>query len=254
MAEKKIYFAKGDNPKLIEAYQKAQDTFGYFWRELYWEGRRIIPALDMASVKVAFTQEYINEDGEEDIAVEHMWIGDIYYDGEYIYGELLNEPGQLTNIEEGDEVAVTLDQISDWLFLSQGRAYGGFTIQAMRSEMEEDELKGHDEAWGIDFGDPNTVVLAYEEEEHPENLVEHPMSKNMRESFIEFLDKNPDELDFVDDSGLSFLHREVLAGNLTIVEVLLEKGVDKNAKTPAGKTALDFAKQLNWKHLIPVLS
>ncbi|WP_415326500.1 hypothetical protein [Chryseobacterium sp. MMS23-Vi53] len=48
---------------------------------------------------------------------------------------------------------------------------------------------------------------------------------------------------------MTLLHRETIAGNLTSVEVILKSGVDsgvnKNLKTNNGKTALDFAKQLN---------
>jgi ankyrin repeat protein len=49
------------------------------------------------------------------------------------------------------------------------------------------------------------------------------------------------------------LHRESIAGNKSSVEVLLEMGADTKAATRTGKTALDFARQLNWDHLIPLL-
>jgi len=75
----------------------------------------------------------------------------------------------------------------------------------------------------------------------------------MKESLIDFVKNNPEEVTAQDELGYTFLHREAVAGNLTSVEVLLESGADKNAKTASGKTALDFAKQLNWEHLIPIL-
>ncbi|MGL4583549.1 MAG: DUF2314 domain-containing protein, partial [Flavobacterium sp.] len=37
--ENPIFYAKGDDPILVEAYKKAQDSFKYFWRELTWEYR-----------------------------------------------------------------------------------------------------------------------------------------------------------------------------------------------------------------------
>ncbi|EHO08801.1 DUF2314 domain-containing protein [Myroides odoratimimus] len=248
--ENPIFYAKGDDPILIEAYKKAQDTFKYFWRELSWEYRRIVPAFDMASVKVAFTQEV---EGEEEPVVEHMWIGDVDFDGDIIYGELLNQPNILTNIEEGEQIGVTLDQISDWMFISQGKAFGGFTVQAMRSVMTDEERAEHDAAWGLEFGDFNDVVYVYEQKEHPENLIEHPMSKNMKESLEKFLDENPDEVTNKDEAGYTFLHKEVISGNLTSVEVLLAKGANKNEPNNEGKTPVDYAKQLNWEHIIPVL-
>lgn len=265
MKNQEIFFAEGDDPKMIEAFKNAQETFKYFWRELSWESRRIIPGLTVACVKVGFSQNR----NDDDPVVEHMWINDINFDGEQITGVLINDPYELTNIQNGDEVTIPLNQISDWLFAIQGsspkglsklfssslpRAYGGFTIQAMRSEMTNKERKDHDKAWGLDFGDFNEVLLVNEQKEKPENLIEHPMSINMKEKLQDFLKQNPNEIDYQDEDGFSLLHRETIAGNRTSVSVLLEFGVNKEMKTNQGKTALDIAKQLNWEHLIPVLN
>ncbi|MCL1926486.1 MAG: DUF2314 domain-containing protein [Syntrophorhabdaceae bacterium] len=257
MANKKIFWADGENPKMIEAFKNAQTTFKYFWRELSWEQRRIVPALTVACVKIAFTQE-----AKE---VEHMWINEIIFDGNNVMGVLVNQPNELTNISCGDFVNVPLNQISDWLFAipqnpkdcssaPNPRAYGGFTIQVMRSEMTKQERKEHDDAWGFDFGDYNEVLLVCEQKEYPENLIEHPMSKNMGEKLLDFLKEYPNEITSADENGLTLLHRETIAGNLTSVEVLLSAGADKNAKTNLGETALDLAKKLNWEHIIPILA
>ncbi len=251
MAENKIYFAEGDHPKMIEAYKKAQETFKYFWRELSWEYRRAVPGLDMASVKVAFTQAV---EGQDEPVVEHMWIGNLDFDGKIIYGELLNEPNEITELVEGDQVGVTIDQISDWMYITEGKSYGGFTVQALRSEMTDEERAEHDAAWGLDFGDFNDVTIVMGQEEHPENLVEHPMSKNMKENLEKFLSENPKEVSRLDEAGFTFLQKETIAGNLTSVEVLLALGADKDAKNNEGKTALDYAKEMNWEHIIPVLA
>ena len=151
-----------------------------------------------------------------------------------------------------------MPQISDWLFAIQNNepqptTYGGFTIQAMRKEMSQKEREEHDNAWGLYFGDYDKILLVYEQKEKPENLIEHPMSKNMREKFVEFLQAYPAEIKYCDENGLTMLHKESIAGNLTSIEVLLSLGADKNAKTKNGETALDFAKKMNWENLIPVL-
>lgn len=250
MEKRTIFFARGSDPKMIKAFTDAQNTFKYLWRELSWEYRRIVPALDMACVKVAFSQEV---EGADEPIIEHMWINNITFDGEEIKGILLNTPNELTNVENGDEVSIPLSQISDWLFSSGGRTYGGFTIHAMRSDMSKKELKEHDEAWGLDFGDFNDIQLVYEHKEHPENLIEHPMSKNMKEKLQEFLSAYPDEVTSVDEAGYTLLHKEAIAGNLTSVEVLLAAGADKTRTTNKGKTALDFAKELEWERIVEVL-
>ncbi|MGJ1269643.1 DUF2314 domain-containing protein [Sphingobacterium spiritivorum] len=265
MASNEIFFARGDSPKMMDAFKNAQQTFKYFWREWSWENRRIIPALTVACVKVAFSQRQADQ---EDPLVEHMWINEVDFDGINIRGVLVNSPNALTNIANGDFVEIPLEQISDWLFaipeskpkgisrLFSGnplpRAYGGFTIQAMRSDMSAQERKEHDKAWGLEFGDYNETLIVSQQKEYPENLAEHPMSKNMREKLIEFIKDNPDELTHADEEGYTLLHRETIAGNKTSVEVLLAAGMDKDAKTNQGYTALDFAAKLDWQHIIPL--
>jgi len=269
MEENSFIYSDGADPKMIEAYKKAQETFKYFWREQSWEYRRIIPALNLSCVKVSFSEK--DPETGKDI-VEHMWINDIDFDGDYVKGYLINEPNNLTTIKAGDYFEIPLNEISDWLFAitptvkKKGfsklfssseellpKAYGGFTIQKMRSDMSAAERKEHDNAWQLDFGDCNDIEVVHEQKEKPENLIEHPMSKNMKEKFVEFLQNYPDELTNADENGLTLLHKETIAGNLTSVEIILSSGGDKNVKTDKGKTALDFAKQLKWEHLIPVL-
>jgi len=247
--EKKIFYAQQDE-KMEDAYFQARQTFKYFWRELYWEYRRIIPAQDLAIVKIPFEQK-IN--GSEEPIIEHMWINQIDFDGEKINGVLMNSPNQLTNISIDDKVSVKLDEISDWMLAIQGKTYGGFTIQVLRSNMEEKERENHDQAWGLDFGDYNDIQIVFEQKEHPENLKEHPMSKNMEEKVREYLKENPDDIKSVDENGTNMLHREAIAGNKTTIEILLELGANKNTKNNKGKMALDYAKELNWEHIIPIL-
>lgn len=122
----------------------------------------------------------------------------------------------------------------------------------MRSDMSAQERKEHDKAWGLEFGDYNETLIVSQQKEYPENLEEHPMSKNMREKLIEFIKDNPDELTHADEEGYTLLHRETIAGNKTSVEVLLAAGMDKDAKTNQGYTALDFAAKLDWQHIIPL--
>lgn len=251
MEEKIIFYSEADNPEMIKAFHKAQETFRYFWRELSWEYRRIIPGLDLACVKVAFMEQVVHQ---EKPIVEHMWINQVAFDGDTISGVLINDPNELTNVKNGDFVEIPLSQISDWLFSSQGNTYGGFTIQQLRAAMGPQERKEHDEAWGLNFGDYNDILLVYEQKKHPENLIEHPMSINMKDSLVEFLKAHPLEITNQDEGGYTLLHREAIAGNRSSVETLLQFNADKNIKTSSGKTALDFVKQLGWEHIVPLLA
>ncbi|WP_423736035.1 DUF2314 domain-containing protein [Chitinophaga caseinilytica] len=245
-----IFYTNGDSPVMLQAIAKAQETFKYCWRELSWEARRIVPALDLAYVKIAFVQPS-GVPGKP--KVEYMWVADIGFDGDLIYGTLINSPGIVNNVAKGDAVEAPLNQLCDWLFASNDTPYGGFSIQVLRSEMDDDERDAHDEAWGLDFAEPDTVFVVRDEETDPAAQEEHPMSINMKDSLRDFLQKNPAEAGKADEEGFTMLHREAIAGNRSTVEALLQAGADKSARTRSGKTALDFARQLNWQHLLPLL-
>jgi len=249
MVKENVYWTK-ETPEMIEAFKKAQETFRYFWRELYWESRRIVPALDFAFIKVAFHQKKLFY--KEGIT-EFMWVRVLDFDGHTITGVVDNKPQSINNIKLGAEIAIPLEEVCDWLFSNVRKAYGGFTIHVLRKEMGQEEREAHDQAWQIDFGDSNNILLVYEQFEKPENLIEHPMSVVMKESFITYLEQHQDELTSKNDKGYTMLHTEAVAGNLPMIEVLLEKGVDRYATTEYGDTALDLAKKMNWEHLIKVL-
>ena len=102
-----IYFVSSDEDYMQRAFEQARESFRYFWRELYWERRRIVPGLDYAMVKICFL-DTIN--GEE--VGEHMWINDVEFDGETIYGTLVNEPDTVQNVKVGDQVGVKKSPIT----------------------------------------------------------------------------------------------------------------------------------------------
>jgi len=244
-----IYFASNEEDYMQRAFEQARESFRYFWRELYWERHRVVPGLDFAMVKICFLDVV---DGEE--VGEHMWINDIDFDGETISGTLVNEPDAVQNVKNGDRVNAKIDEMSDWMFAVGGRAYGGFSVQAMRSRMQKGELKEHDKAWGLDFGDFNDILVVYEQKEHPENLAEHPMSENMREQFEQYVKEHPSIVTDADELGFTQLHHEALAGNLALINVLLANGADKNIRTKSGKRAIDFAENLGWKDIVKALA
>lgn len=54
MGDSVIYYVEQADEPVNRAGERARKTFKYFWRELFWERRRIIPALDFAMVKAPF--------------------------------------------------------------------------------------------------------------------------------------------------------------------------------------------------------
>jgi uncharacterized protein YegJ (DUF2314 family) len=249
----KVFLFDNDDPEMQAAYQSARATFRYFWREVSWERRRIIPALDVACVKSPFSDGGKRSRPGDKPDVEHMWLGDVDCNGWVVSGRLLNSPDALKSVKAGDEVRVPLDQISDWMFAINGEVYGAYTVNLMRSRMSPRERKEHDAAWGLDFGDPEKTRILPWKKKGGRDDDEHPMSEAMAPSLEEQLAKDPSMLRQTDDRGWTFLHQEALAGSLATVKVLLEAGADPNAKTRDGTTPLQLAKLLGWDKVVALL-
>jgi uncharacterized protein YegJ (DUF2314 family) len=251
----KVFMFDNSDPEMQAAYEKARATFRYFWREVAWERRRIIPALDLAAVKAPFADGDMGDRTKDNPGVEHMWFAEVDFDGQVVSGVLLNAPNWLKTVKEGDAARVPLGEISDWMYAISGEVFGAYTVNLMRSRMGRKERQEHDAAWGLDFGDPGKIRVVPEPNKgggflknwfgkQPASSDEHPMSEAMAAKLKDELAKNPSMLSTKDDRGWTFLHQEALAGNAATVKVLLEAGADANAVTNHGMTALQLAKAL----------
>jgi uncharacterized protein YegJ (DUF2314 family) len=268
--QSKVVYSK-DRDGMARAGERARETFKYFWRELSWESRRIVPGLSMAAVKVAFCDD---RDSPEPV-VEHMWVNELDFDGKQLTGILINSPNDLTSVQKGDEIDVEVREIGDWMYSIGTRVYGGFTIDVTRSAMSGSERRAHDAAWGLDFGPPGHVKLVPGPElgEKKKGFfaslfgsgsreaqgasvdpdADHPMSVNTAASYRAQIEENHGFVDRRDDRGWTLLHHMALAGSVPTVEVLLELGANRDALTNHGMTAKQLAETLGWARVVALL-
>lgn len=232
-----------DDPDMAAAYLRARETFGYFWRELSWEQRRIVPGLDLAVVKAGFT------DGR---TVEHLWIEEPDFDGLTVTGTVVNDPFELTTVRRGDQVAVDLDDLEDWMFAVDGIVHGGHTVAVVRRGLGRRQRRHHDEAWGLRF--PDDVLLVHGQAEHPERLQDHPMCVATQAQFATALQTDRDLATEVDEEGFTLLQREAIAGNAPIVRLALAFGADPAARSARGLTAAEHARRLGWGPVVEALT
>lgn len=262
----KVFLEPAEDPEMGEAMKKARASFKYLWRELTWEYRRIVPALQLAAIKAAF------RDGPgASEATEHMWLNEIAFDGEAVRATLVNSPNDLTSVREGDRIAFRPDELEDWMYVLNGRVYGGFTVQVQRSRMSPRERREHDDAWGFDFGDPAQVALAPDWSAKEKSGVlgrlfgssaapsdpdgEHAMSENMAKKLREEIGKHRAAFleEATGDEQLTVLHSLALGGSAACVRVLLENGANPLLKTRSGKTARELAEQMGWPGVVELL-
>jgi uncharacterized protein YegJ (DUF2314 family) len=264
-----VFMFDNRDPDMQRAYRAAQASFRYFWRELSWEWRRIVPGLDMTMVKLPFT-DGPRTDGNSEF--EHMWIEDIGFDGDSISGALLNSPNWLVSVTQGDQVSVPFSHLTDWMMTVDGRAYGGFTVNHMRARMGRKEREQHDQAWGLDFGDPAEVQVEIQRDPKPRaGLIaglfgrtsrpqvapdvfrDHPMCVNMIPKIEAQLQADSSIATTIGGDGWTLLHHEALAGNLGVVKLLIAFGADPAARTPNGYTASDLARKIGWSEIAALI-
>jgi uncharacterized protein YegJ (DUF2314 family) len=260
----RVFMFDNSDPEMQRAYENARASFRYFWREVSWERRRIIPALDLACVKAPFCDDEQGTRSKDTPEVEHMWLSEIDFDGQVVSGVLLNAPNWLKTVKKGDSARIPLGQINDWMYVISGEVFGAYTVNLLRSRMGRQQRQEHDSAWGLNFGDPGKSRVVPEPNKgggllknwfgkRQTDLQEHPMSEAMASSLKEQLAKDPSLVASKDDRGWAFLHQEALAGNFATVKVLLEAGADPNAVTNHGMTPVQLARSLGWDKVVALL-
>ncbi len=261
----KVFMFDNSDPEMQRAYENARANFRYFWREVAWERRRIVPALDLACVKAPFADGKDAPRPRGAPEVEHMWMDQVDFDGRHVSGVVLNDPNWLKTVKKGDTARLPLDEISDWMYVISGEVFGAYTVNLLRSRMGRKELQEHDAAWGLNFGDPTKIRVAPEPKKggglfkgwfgkRPADPEEHPMSVNMAASLKEQLAKDPSLVSTKSDRGWTLLHQEALAGSAPTVKVLLEAGADPNAVTEHGMTPVQLARSLGWEKVAALLT
>src|SRR5262249_15997278 len=72
---------------------------------------------------------------------EHVWARDIVRDGDKVSATIPAEPRDIPNLRRGERVTVPLSQVTDWLYVREGKYHGAYTVRALLPYMKEDEAE-----------------------------------------------------------------------------------------------------------------
>ncbi len=117
-----------DNQVMAQAVQKARNTT-----------KKFIAAL--RSPKSSQTRFAVKKPFIEGDKVEHLWINELTFDGKVFHGKVDNEPVDIKGVRLGDEVSVSPNEISDWMYVQDGKLVGGYTICAVCRNLSPAEKK-----------------------------------------------------------------------------------------------------------------
>ena len=107
-----------DSDKAMErAVHQAQRTLGKFMAAL-------------TSPKPGQTGFAVKKRCIEGEKCEHIWLTDVRFDGRVLRGKVDNNPVDMKGLRVGQKVTVRPEEISDWMYVENGRLVGGYTVRA----------------------------------------------------------------------------------------------------------------------------
>lgn len=112
-----IVEVSADDPRMKQAVERARAT----WPEF-------LAAYEAKAGEHFAVKAPVTHGGN----TEFIWILVTALEGDHVYGELANDPGNLGSLKLGSKVSVAVADLNDWAYIDrQGKPVGGFTIEAV---------------------------------------------------------------------------------------------------------------------------
>jgi len=117
-----------DDRAMAEAVQSARKTLNKFIDA--------VRSPKKSQSRFAIKKPFIEGD-----KVEHLWVNEVTFDGKVFHGKVDNEPVDLKAVRLGDEVTVKPEEISDWMYVQNGRLVGAYTTRCVCRGMSAEQKK-----------------------------------------------------------------------------------------------------------------
>ena len=80
---------------------------------------------------------------EDNGQTEHFWLTDLTFANGQFTGTINNDPGIVTNVAFGDTVKLGKTEISDWMFMRNGKMHGNYTMRPLLATLPEEEAEAY---------------------------------------------------------------------------------------------------------------
>jgi len=124
----KVINVEENDAEMVAAIAKARDTLPHFW-QVYEKPAR---GETNFALKVKITDKQ---------GTEHFWATDIERRDGKIRGTINNDPNIVKSVKLGDRMEIPEADISDWLYLREGKMIGNQTVKPLFKQMPADEVK-----------------------------------------------------------------------------------------------------------------
>ena len=122
-----VHSVDENDAEMNAAIAKARDTLPQFWEKFDHPGLG----------ETNFCLKVKIQDGK---AVEHFWVNNVEKKDGKISGEIGNDPEMVHNVKLGQRIDVPEPDISDWLYMRDGKMVGNYTVRVLFKQMSPDEL------------------------------------------------------------------------------------------------------------------
>jgi uncharacterized protein YegJ (DUF2314 family) len=72
---------------------------------------------------------------------EHFWLTDVTFQNGEFKGTINNDPGIVSNVKIGQSWTIKKEEISDWMYMRDGKMHGNYTMRPLLKTMPEDEAE-----------------------------------------------------------------------------------------------------------------
>lgn len=115
-----------DQAEMDAAMARARSEVDYF-----------IAQLDKGDGTDFFVKAPIEDNGR----TEHFWLSDVTYAGGQFEGTIGNDPGIVDNVTYGQKWSIAKSNISDWMFMRDGKMHGNYTMRPLLKTLPKEEAE-----------------------------------------------------------------------------------------------------------------
>ena len=124
----KVISVAGDDPAMVAAMARAHETLPQFWQ--VFEKRE--HGENEFSLKVKIKDKR---------GSEHFWVSELErHDGKTL-GTINNDPDTVASVKLGQRIEIPEADISDWLYMRNGKMVGNETIRPLLKTMSKEEAE-----------------------------------------------------------------------------------------------------------------
>jgi len=117
-----------DDAEMAAAITKARDTLPQFWQT--FEKREHGESDFSLKVKITDKKD-----------TEHFWLTEIERKDGKTLGTINNDPDIVKNVKFGDRMPIPEADISDWLYMRDGKMVGNYTLRVLFKKMPMKEVE-----------------------------------------------------------------------------------------------------------------